>query len=106
MKARLFGGILLGLLSIASGAEADVQIPSPGPATVEPPAIQQMPPPGNAMIYGGAPFPFLPPFVQPLPDPGALARSARRNAECMRLLKENRVFCSGEGAVPLRRGHD
>lgn len=107
MKISLLGGALLALLGSVLDARAEVQISPPAPAANEPPAIQQTPPPSTFLLFGGLPPAAFPPSAVPLPDPGGLARSARRSAECLRLLRDNRVFCSGERAVPLRRGgHD
>lgn len=107
MKPRFLSGALLSLLLVASGARAEVQITDPPPPPSKPPAIQESPAPSSTiLLYGGAPSAVPREEVLPLPDAGALSRRARQDAQCLRLLKDNHVFCFGNRAVPLRHGHD
>ena len=106
MRMRLLVGSLLGLLGATAGTRADVEITSPAPPASDPPAIVREAPLSTFLLFGGAPSAPSQQKVLPPADPLPLARDARQQAACLRLLKENRVFCLDGRAVPLRGRRD
>ena len=88
---------LAGLAMVAGGARGEVTVTPQGEAMQAPPKVEQ---PTPQVLGGILLIPQAPPVVIPqeplsLPDPGALARKARRRAECLRLSKGDSGTCLG-----------
>lgn len=95
--------LALACLAIAAaGARGEIQIAPPGAAADAPPMIEQPMPSvlGGILLLPEVPPVAVPEAILPLPDPGALARKARREADCMRLSKKGRGVCLGLRRVP------
>lgn len=93
------------LILAAAGARGEIQITHDQAAEI-PPAIEQQPMPsvlGGILVLPESPPAVIPEEILPLPDPGALARKARRQADCLRLLKRARGLCLGLRGVPDRK---